>query len=70
MVGKSGYFVKAVFEREIIRSSVEDNLIDLLCETAWKNKLQVYTESINDTEIQISIHFLVCEFYKINMRYW
>lgn len=70
MVGKSGYFVKAVFEREIIRSSVEDNLIDLLYETAWKNKLQVYTESINDTEIQISIHFLVCEFYKINMRYW
>lgn len=53
MVGKSGYFVKAVFEREIIRSSVEDNLIDLLCETAWKNKLLVYTESIKDTEIQM-----------------
>lgn len=70
MVGKSGYFVKAVFEREIIRSSVEDNLIDLLCETVWKNKLQVYTESIKDTEIQISIHFFVCGFYKINMRYW
>lgn len=70
MVGKSDYFVKAVFEREIIRSSVEENLIDLLCDNAWKNKLQLYTASIKATEIQISIHFVARGFYKINMRYW